>query len=137
MNDVLIESLVMQHLALMPNLNRANVKRENINFDPAKITGIWLQVNLRASVSIATSITTDPCVTDYGQIIFQVFDKENNGTGAVKTYANKLAAHFNCKQLFSKDDLLDLQAATTITVGADGNGFYQVNVVIPYQFYSH
>ena len=131
MYDDVIERLVMTHLNSFSMLDVKRVARPNINFT-APATGIWMRVNIQTSTSQITSITTNPCTTDYGYVTFQVFDRENTGTGNIKKFASALSKHFNCKQLGQ----LDLEAAYVITVGSDGNGFYQLNVQIPFKFYS-
>lgn len=134
MNDIEIESLVMQQLASFPLLVKDNVARPNVNFDPTKVKGVWFRINFKPITSAISSITSDPCVTDYGMVVIQVFDKPNVGTGNVKRYANALAKHLSLKRLGTN---LDMLAATSLDIGDDGNGFYQINVNIPYQFYGN
>lgn len=131
MHDDTIEQLVMKHLTAFSMFDVKRVTRPNVNFIPPA-TGIWTRVNIQTSTSQITSITTNPCTTDYGYVTFQVFDRENTGTGNIKKFASALAKHFNCKQFGQ----LDLEAAYVVNVGNDNNGFYQLNVQIPFKFYS-
>lgn len=129
MNDILIEQLITSHLLKFPNIDPKRITKPNVNYTPPT-AGVWMRVFVKSTVNIVASVTAEPCVIENGLLIIQVFDRENNGTGVVKAFASALAGHFNCKQLGS----LNLWAATINDVGLDGNGFYQFNVSVPYEF---
>lgn len=128
MNSLEIERLIMSHFMTWQHFDRAKTARDNRNFTPPK-DGVWCRVTITGGVNHIASVGDSPCVREVGTLIVQLFDRTNNGTQAIKSQADSLAVHLGCHILGK----LELLAPSIINVGAD-NGFYQINVSVPYRY---
>lgn len=126
MNTLTIENIVMRHLMTWSQFDKSRTARNNMNFTPPA-DGVWLWVSIQGGINMIASISDSPCIREIGQVSIEVFDRLNVGTGAAKRVADSLARHFSAKLI----DELELQAASIIEVGVDGE-FYKFNVTIPY-----
>ncbi|KRP80969.1 electron transfer flavoprotein subunit beta [Pseudomonas lactis] len=99
-------------------------------FDPAG-KAIWARLADVPGLSSAPEIGLTPCVRRTGVIIIQLFVPSYKGTLAITRAADTLVQHFE----FFSDSGFDCFAASAATLGDDGNGWYQVNVKIPYRAY--
>lgn len=129
MFDAVVEQLVSEHILTFSGYEEENWTKPNVNFaTPSE--GIWVRVQVDNSYSSVASITDNPLIESAGLITFQVFDQENNGTWEVKAFTDALADHM---ALLVKQNLF-LGTPTTRHVGAV-ESWYQVNLIIPYEYY--
>lgn len=129
MNSIEIEKQVISRLLQLPNLDKSRVARDNLNFKPP-LRGLWCRVSIQGGINFAASISNAPCTREVGNVTIQIFDRENAATGTMKTFADLLARHF----AYYQTDNLELLTPSLINVGIDGNGFYQMNLIIPYRY---
>lgn len=132
MFDVLVETLISQMLVNWSKYPTVKWTKPNSNFSPPP-DGIWVRVQVDSSYSRVDSICENPLLMQSGFITFQCFIKENKGTGDIKAFTDSLASYF---ALYHDSNNLILSTPTTRHVGAI-NGWYQVNVLIPYDIYQH
>jgi hypothetical protein len=97
-------------------------------FNPAGKT-IWARLSDIPGLSSAPEVGLSPCVRRTGIIIIQLFVPSYKGTLAITRAADTLVQHF---EFFSQGGF-DCFAASAATVGDDGNGWYQVNIQVPYR----
>lgn len=129
MNSTTIERLILSHIARWEHFNPALMGKDNVNFKPPK-KGVWGRVTVLGGINHINSVSDEPCVLEVGTLIVQLFTAENSGTVEIKTQADSLAKHLKAKQL----ERLELLAPSIINVG-NSDGFYQVNVSVPYRYY--
>ena len=129
MNSLEIEKQIMTRLLAYPNLDKSRVARANVNFTPPT-TGIWMRPSVLGGINTTSSIGSQPCLRENGTFAIQIFDREGNGTGAIKAFADSLAKHFAYYQTLN----LELLEPSIVNVGIDERGFYQMNLLIPYRF---
>lgn len=132
MNSLKIERLIMSHFMKWEHFNQTRTARENRNFTPPK-TGVWIRVSVVGGINHIASMNDKPCVREVGTLIVQLFDRENTGTAELKRHADSLANHLSC-QILGDDGELELLAPSIINVG-NSDGFYQINVSVPYRYY--
>ncbi|MGE8455069.1 MAG: phage tail terminator-like protein [Pseudomonas alloputida] len=101
-------------------------------FDPAG-KPIWARLADVPGLASAPEIGIGPCVRRTGIIMVQLFVPSYKGTLAITKAADALVQHFE----FYSDPTgpLDCYAVSAATVGDDGQGWYQVNLSIPYLAY--
>lgn len=131
MKSLQIEQLVMEHFITWQGFDKTRTARANRDFIPPT-EGVWLRIHVVGGISQIASVSHTPCVLYTGTVVVQLFERENSGTKTIKQQADSLALHLNCVQLAG----LELLAASIINVGTD-DGFYQINVSVPYRFIAH
>lgn len=90
---------------------------------------IWARLSDIPGLSSSPEIGLTPHVRKTGVIVVQLFVPTYKGTLAITKAADALVDHF---QFFSQG-AFECFAASSIHVGDDGLGFWQVNVSIPYR----
>lgn len=130
MNSQQIENLILLRLRAWQEFDPKRAVRANLKFE-TPTDGIWLRVTIKGGINQLHGMNTKPCVLQVGTVIIQLFDRIGNGTKAIKTRADSLANHLGCYSTGK----LELLAPSVIDMGDDGNGFYQINVSIPYRYY--
>lgn len=131
MNSLEIEKQIMTHLMNWERFNQSNTARANRPFTPPS-KGVWIRVTVLGGVNHIASVNNAPKVREVGTLIIQLFDRENTGTAQLKRHADSLANHLSC-QILGDDGKLELLAPSIINVG-NSDGFYQVNVSVPYRY---
>ena len=99
-------------------------------FNPAG-RAIWARLADIPALSSTPEIGLSPKVRRTGLIVVQQFVPSYKGTLAITRAADALVQHFE----FFSEAGFDCYAASATTVGDDGNGWYQVNIQIPYRAY--
>lgn len=97
-------------------------------FNPAGKT-IWARLADIPGLSSTPEVGLSPCVRRTGIIIVQLFVPSYKGTLAITRAADTLVQHFE----FFSEGGFDCFAASAATIGDDGNGWYQVNIQVPYR----
>lgn len=128
MNSLEIEGLVMSRFSQWEYFDKKTTARANQDFTPPK--GQWCRVSLQGGINRISSINQATCIQELGLVIIQLFELENLGTAKLKAKADSLARHLGCYQ----KDRLELLAPSIINAG-QSNGYYQINVQIPYRYY--
>lgn len=128
MHSLEIEKSIIQHLMTWQYFKKEHTARLNRNFIPPK-TGVWIRPTVLGGVNHIACMNEKPHIREVGTLIIQVFDRENAGTADLKRQADSLAQHFSCVLL----DSLELLAPSINDVGVN-DGFYQINVSIPYRY---
>lgn len=68
-----------------------------------------------------------------GFVVIQSFVKQGTGTGTQAIDAGLFKEHMNEKRLtITSSRAVDLHCPEIITIGDDGNGFYQINIRCPF-----
>lgn len=101
-------------------------------FDPAG-RAIWARLADIPGMSSTPEVGIGPCVRRTGIIIIQLFVPSYKGTLAITKAADTLVQHFEFYS--APEGPLDFFAASVSNVGDDGNGWYQVNISLPYRAY--
>ena len=82
-------------------------------------------------VNFMSGMSDKPCSREVGTVIVQCFDREGQGTGNLKRFADALAQHL----AYYKADKLELLTPSIIDAGFDpSTKFYQMNVSIEYRY---
>lgn len=116
------------HIATFSGLPATNIQWPNKPFT-VPTTGIWARVTFQGGDGFLAGLADNPLTRTTGMLTVQLFDRKNNGSAAVLLLADQLAAHLEYYGIGG----LELIAASTIDVGDDGQGFYQVNINVPYR----
>lgn len=132
MNSTTIERLILSHIARWEHFDPALMGKDNVNFKPPK-KGVWGRVTVLGGINHINSVSDEPCVREVGTLIVQLFDRENTGTAEIKRHADSLSNHLSC-QILGDDGELELLAPSIINVG-NSDGFYQINVSVPYRYH--
>lgn len=127
MNSLDIERRILRHFADWQYFDQATTARDNRNFTPPD--GIWCRITIQGGINTIGCISTRPHTRQAGQVVVQLFDKENRGTKDLKMRADSLAKHL----AYHTDGALELLAASVINAGTH-NGWYQLNVQVPYRY---
>lgn len=130
MNSVTIENLILSRMQAWQYFDVKRIARMNRKFEVPS-TGIWSRVTIKGGINSIACMSDRPHIKEVGTVIIQLFERIGNGTGEIKKQADSLANHLGCYTV----DKLELLAPSIIDVGDDGNGFYQINVSIPYRYY--
>ena len=130
MNSAKIENLILSRIKDWQHFDDKRIVRTNRKFVVPE-TGVWSRVTIKGGINSIASLSDKPCIKEVGTVIVQLFGCIGNGTGEIKKQADSLANHLGCYTV----DKLELLAPSIIDVGDDGNGFYQINVSIPYRYY--
>lgn len=94
---------------------------------------IWARLADVPGLSSAPEIGIGPCVRRTGIIVIQLFVPTYKGTLAITKAADTLVQHF--EYYSAPEGPLDFFAASPSVVGDEGNGWYQVNISLPYRAY--
>lgn len=97
-------------------------------FNPAGKT-IWARLADIPGLSSTPEVGLSPCVQRTGIIVIQLFVPTYKGTMAITRAADTLVQHF---EFFSQGSF-DCFAASAVNLGDDGNGWYQINIQVPYR----
>ena len=130
MNSAKIENLVLSRMQAWQHFDDKRIARSNRKCGVPS-DGVWSRVTIKGGINHIHSMSDKPCILQVGTVIVQLFDRIGSGTQAIKTRADSLANHLGCYTV----DKLELLAPSIIDIGDDGNGFYQINVSIPYRYY--
>ena len=130
MNSAKIENLILSRIKEWQHFDDKRIERTNRKCVVPE-TGVWSRVTIKGGINSIGSLSDKPCIKEVGTVIVQLFGRIGCGTHAIKTQADSLANHLGCYTV----DKLELLAPSIIDVGDDGNGFYQINVSIPYRYY--
>lgn len=129
-----IRSIVITRMTQWAGIPAANVDYPNNSqpFDPAGKT-IWARLSDIPGLSSAPEVGIGPCVRRTGMIVIQLFVPTYKGTLVITRAADTLVQHF---QFYSYPSVpFDCFAVSANVIGDDGNGWYQVNLQIPYRAY--
>ena len=130
MHSIEIEKLINTRLLALPNLDLKRVAWVNQNFKPPH-TGLWIRPTVLGGINFMSGMADKPCLRENGTFIIQCFDREGQGTGNLKRFADALAQHL----AYYKADKLELLTPSIIDAGFDPNTkFYQMNVSIGYRY---
>ena len=110
---------------------RTPIAFDNVAFTPPANQGAFVRLAIRNGDSNTAGVQgTGSVLTEHqGRIWVQVFVKEGTGTAAARGHADAAAAIFGN----SRFDGIRCYAPEIKHVGADGNGYHQINVSIPYR----
>lgn len=129
-----IRSIVITRMTQWTGILAANVDYPNNSqpFDPAG-KAIWARLSDIPGLSSAPEVGIGPCVRRTGLIVIQLFVPTYKGTLAITRAADTLVQHF---QFYSDPSgPFDCFAVSANVIGDDGNGWYQINLQIPYRAY--
>lgn len=129
-----IRSIVITRMTQWTGIPTANVDYPNNSqpFDPAG-KAIWARLSDIPGPSSAPEVGIGPCVRRTGMIVIQLFVPTYKGTLAITRAADTLVQHF---QFYSDPSgPFDCFAVSANVIGDDGNGWYQINLQIPYRAY--
>ena len=130
MNSAKIENLILSRVQELQHFDDKRIVRENRKFEVPS-AGVWSRVTIKGGINSIASMSDKPCIKEVGMVIIQLFERIGCGTKTIKEQADSLANHLGCYTV----DKLELLAPSIIDLGDDGNGFYQINVSIPYRYY--
>lgn len=125
-----IRNIVITRMTQWTGIPAADVDYPNSDqpFNPAGKT-IWSRLADIPGLSSASEVGLSPKVRRTGIIVIQLFVPSYKGTLAITRAADTLVQHFE----FYSQDGFDCFVASVATIGDDGNGWYQVNIQIPYR----
>jgi len=115
---------------IMSGFVSAPVAFDNVDFKSMDQTD-WVRITILDGDSFLAAIGTN-CIRHTGIITIQVFISRNEGTSIARTYAQEIAGLFNNVV----DDRVTYQVAALTRIGYQ-EGFYQLNVDIPFQYDEH
>lgn len=129
-----IRAIVIGRMQQWAGIPAASVDYPNsaAPFDPTG-KSIWVRLADIPGLSSTPEIGIGPSVRRTGILIIQLFVPAYKGTLAITKAADTLAQHF--EYYSAPEGPLDFFAASPSVIGDDGNGWYQVNVSIPYRAY--
>lgn len=127
-----IRSIVITRMTQWAGIPKSDVDYPNkqIPFDPAG-KAIWARLADVPGLSSTPEVGIGPCVRRTGIIVIQLFVPTYTETVLITKKASALAEHFE----FYSESGFDCFAASAATIGDDGNGWYQVNIQVPYRAY--
>lgn len=96
---------------------------ENKAFTPPS-AGVWARVTIQYAPSVIACLADVPQTRDIGAVVIQVFDRLNAGTANINQVSDSLRTWLQ----YYKVSGLELLQGSKLTVGSDGNGFYQINL---------
>lgn len=129
-----IRAVVIGRMQQWAGIPAANVDYPNnaAPFDPAGKT-IWARLADIPGLSSTPEVGNGPSVRRTGLLVIQLFVPTYKGTLAITKAADTLAQHF--EYYSAPEGPLDFFAASANVIGDDGNGWYQVNISVPYRAY--
>lgn len=114
---------------LKANWSATPIDWPNTQFDPPNPPAPWLRSNINEGD--ASRLTIGASTNSYrhpGVYTLQLFDALNVGDGPLTALADQAAALF---QSWYGVNVV-CRTATVRTIGDDGKGWYQINVIIPF-----
>lgn len=129
-----IRAVVIGRMQQWAGIPAANVDYPNnaVPFDPAGKT-IWARLADIPGLSSTPEVGNGPSVRRTGLLVIQLFVPAYKGTLSITKAADTLAQHF--EYYSAPEGPLDFFAVSPNVIGDDGNGWYQVNLSIPYRAY--
>lgn len=109
--------------------NATPIAFPNVSFNPPSPPSVWIRLTVNDGESQQIDIGSKPATIRYAGVIFvQIFTVSNKGDAEALTLAD------NVKTIFNNWNGVNVvcRAAKIINVGNDGQGWYQVNVAIPF-----
>lgn len=101
-------------------------------FDPAGRT-LWARLAHVPGLASSPEIGNGPVVRSTGLVIIQLFVPLDTGDLTITRAADTLVSHF---QFYTAPDAqFECFEASAAVIGDEGNGWWQVNVSIPYRAY--
>ncbi|UNM17272.1 DUF4128 domain-containing protein [Pseudomonas sp. ArH3a] len=126
-----IRNIVTARMTQWTGIPAAKVDYPNNKLFDSAGKAIWARLADVPGLSSTPEVGLSPCVQRTGIIIIQLFVPSYKGTLAITRAADTLVQHFE----FFSESGFDCFAASAATLGDDGNGWYQINVQIPYRAY--
>jgi hypothetical protein len=124
-----IRAIVITRMTQWTGIPAASVDYPNNKiFDPAGKT-IWARLANIPGLSSTPEVGLTPCVRKTGIVVVQLFVPAYTGTLAITKAADTLVEQF---QFFSQGTF-ECFAVSSAQIGDDGNGWFQVNIQIPYR----
>ncbi len=105
-----------------------SIAYENVSFSPEEGTP-WVRLTILDADSRQVSMGSTKLYRNNGVIVVQIFVPENTGTGDARSMADQVAAIFRGTQFNG----ITCRAPSPRRVGT-ANGWYQLNVSIPFFF---
>lgn len=115
-------------IAAFTGLQPTQIGWPNKTYTPPA-SGLWVRVAFKGAPSIIAGLADKPITREIGTLFIQCFDRNNNGEAAVQKLADQLKDWLG----YYMSGQLELLMPSSIEVGDDGNGFYQINVSIPFR----
>ncbi len=92
-------------------------------------SGIWGNVTFMGGDGFIAGLSDNPLTRHTGILSIQLFDRESNGEAGLSMMADALGNHLSYHQYQG----LELLAYSRIEVGSTDNGFFQMNINVPYR----
>ncbi|BBR53521.1 phage tail terminator-like protein [Pseudomonas putida] len=129
-----IRAIVIGRMQQWSGIPSENVDYPNnvAPFDPAGMA-IWARLADIPGLSSTPEVGNGPSVRRTGVLVIQLFVPTYKGTLAITKAADTLVQHF--EYYSAPEGPLDFFAASPSVVGDEGNGWYQVNISLPYRAY--
>ncbi|WP_423812407.1 phage tail terminator-like protein [Pseudomonas asiatica] len=129
-----IRAIVIGRMQQWAGIPAANVDYPNnaAPFDPAG-KSIWVRLVDIPGLSSTPEVGNGPSVRRTGVMVIQLFVPTYKGTLAIAKAADTLVQHF--EYYSAPEGPLDFFATSASVIGDDGNGWYQVNLSVPYRAY--
>ena len=128
MNFEGVRQAIATRLSTWTGLPASSIAWENKLFTPPT-TGVWCRVTLQYAPSVIACLADVPHTRDLGAVVIQIFDRLDAGTANINNAADSIRSWL---EYFKTGDL-ELLQGSKLTAGADGNGFYQINVRIEFR----
>lgn len=92
-------------------------------------SGIWGNVTFMGGDGFIAGLSSNPLTRHTGVLSIQLLDREGNGEAELSMMADALGNHLSYYQYQG----LELLAYSRIEVGSTDNGFFQMNINVPYR----
>ena len=122
-----VRQAVYARVVAWSDYSAQTVTFENKLFTPPLATAaqtVWSRVTVQYADSIIACLGDKPHTRDLGNVVIQVFDRLNADVVNINKKADSLRLWLE----YYKVGDLELLQGSKITLGADGNGFYQINL---------
>ncbi|AIR90523.1 phage tail terminator-like protein [Pseudomonas cremoricolorata] len=130
-----IRDIIIVRMSEWIGLPRKDITYPNDRDGPfdAKGRALWARFNHVPGLPSSPEIGAGPVVRRTGLIIVQLFVPLDTGDLAITRAADTLVSHF---QFYTAPDAqFECFEASAAVIGNEGNGWWQVNVSIPYRAY--
>lgn len=91
----------------------------------------WVRLSIVDSDSAQVSMGNNPRFRHFGTIVAQVYVPEGDGSRAARSHADTIAGIFRNK--YFGTPVINTKAPSLTVIG-ENEGWYQVNVLIPFQW---
>lgn len=127
-----IRSIVITRMTQWAGIPKGDVDYPNkrVPFDPEG-KAVWARLSDVPGLSSTPEIGIGPCVRRTGIIVIQLFVPTYTDTVLITQKADTLVEHFE----FYSERGFECFAASAQVIGDDGNGWYQINIQVPYRAY--